>query len=778
VDGPVTASLDASLRRAVTLVAVGWQALMVWTVLVTDPVRPRWSLVAAHVTLALVILLILRGRGYLVVAGVAVYVVGWYDFTAAPSLDSALFLAACWTWNTMNLIVMLVGRRRLAAIIPMAVSLACGVLLDAFSPIGSPMLVSSLAVTAAAIAAAGAVAVPQLWALAEDADCAAEQAQAELQAAALAAGIAREAADDARILHDTVINTLAAIAIGGAAVEDQGLVRDRCRHDLSAVGALVGKRVAAAPQSLSRLDPVVGEGFVVRRTGLSDQAVLALEAELPESVSRAINAAVRELVRNSIKHAGTGEVVVEVRRTESEAVVVVADEGRGFDGVAVAGRGLEQSVVGRIADVGGRVDIESAPGRGTRAVITCALEAPEPQEETGDVLPDPEILADRIRGRACWLWSAGLVLVGVVIEAVNRPGVLSPTYLMLALVALSGGLAWGTTRHRRGAPAWLLVLLVACVPIAYLAGLAGAGFGHGDVFHYQAWGLTPLLVMLLTLGRGGRAFVAGLVVLTVTAVITAIVVTAESQKAGAVVVVAVGPAIGLAVAWLEFHRMIGQILRRAHGDRRAALRLHLETAARQASNTVRARWRAAELDNSLHLLEGIADGELSPVAPLVRRKCGSEEAYLRQLTQLSPDAFRMAVPLTRALALAHGRSVELVVRTGSVDTPDETATTTLGGVVLDAVSALDAGDALTVGLFQGPAGPQLTLVAPAPHLGERLPEWGLGDVRWNVRHQVLGAQEMVEIGWISGDSDLHSEFSLHNAHDGDAVPVGGAVRTA
>jgi signal transduction histidine kinase len=44
----------------------------------------------------------------------------------------------------------------------------------------------------------------------------------------------------------------------------------------------------------------------------------------------------------------------------------VKDDGTGFDpATAREGMGLSRSVRGRVADVGGRVEVDSAPGRGT-----------------------------------------------------------------------------------------------------------------------------------------------------------------------------------------------------------------------------------------------------------------------------------------------------------------------------------------------------------------------------------------------------------------------------
>lgn len=86
----------------------------------------------------------------------------------------------------------------------------------------------------------------------------------------------------------------------------------------------------------------------------------------PTSVA-AVVAAVREALTNVVKYAATGAATVTVRAAEDGLVVEVVDRGRGYDPDSTAGRiGQRHSIRGRIEAVGGRVEIESAPGAGTQ----------------------------------------------------------------------------------------------------------------------------------------------------------------------------------------------------------------------------------------------------------------------------------------------------------------------------------------------------------------------------------------------------------------------------
>jgi CheY-like chemotaxis protein len=84
--------------------------------------------------------------------------------------------------------------------------------------------------------------------------------------------------------------------------------------------------------------------------------------------------AVRELLLNAVKHAKVTSACIGVTRVDKGHVqVVVADEGAGFDPAPVqpkdeSGFGL-LSMRQRLAAIGGRVEIDSAPGKGTRITL-------------------------------------------------------------------------------------------------------------------------------------------------------------------------------------------------------------------------------------------------------------------------------------------------------------------------------------------------------------------------------------------------------------------------
>ena len=180
-----------------------------------------------------------------------------------------------------------------------------------------------------------------------------------------------------RVLHDTVLNTLTALArLGGGAVAD---VVGRCWHDVTLVEHLLGTAggpAQAGHQPLgdlrTGLDAVASEmrsrGLVVH-IGAGPGG--AAGPAPPAPVCTALAQAVREALANVLSHAGTGEAWVDIAAADPAApgglLVTVRDGGAGFDPDQVdpSRLGLRRSIIERTADCGGQAVVRSAPGQGT-----------------------------------------------------------------------------------------------------------------------------------------------------------------------------------------------------------------------------------------------------------------------------------------------------------------------------------------------------------------------------------------------------------------------------
>ncbi len=216
------------------------------------------------------------------------------------------------------------------------------------------------------------------------------------QYALLRGNIARR--EHGRLVHDTVLNTLTAVARGGGTADAPGDVVTRCGQDVTLIEAALGGAddpvsvdgpgEAAPGHLLSELRAVAAEmrarGLTVHLDG--DEAS---PAAIPAGVVMAISSAVREALSNVSTHAGTSEAWVsliaattdEGTAEQSRLRVVVRDQGTGFDPahVDLARLGLRRSIAERIADCGGHAEIWSAPGRGTE--VTLAWPATEAAQD-------------------------------------------------------------------------------------------------------------------------------------------------------------------------------------------------------------------------------------------------------------------------------------------------------------------------------------------------------------------------------------------------------------
>ena len=103
-------------------------------------------------------------------------------------------------------------------------------------------------------------------------------------------------------------------------------------------------------------------------------------APLTSEIRHGLFLAVKEALRNVVRHAQASEVVMELAVREGEVEIAIADNGRGFDpSVSAEGNGLT-NLRERLAGIGGRCEITSKAGIGTR--VSLALPLSEGLNET------------------------------------------------------------------------------------------------------------------------------------------------------------------------------------------------------------------------------------------------------------------------------------------------------------------------------------------------------------------------------------------------------------
>jgi ligand-binding sensor domain-containing protein/signal transduction histidine kinase len=101
------------------------------------------------------------------------------------------------------------------------------------------------------------------------------------------------------------------------------------------------------------------------------------ERRLPLNVEQAFYRIIQEALANITRHSSASLVTISLNYQEGEIQAEVADNGKGFDcGHKPAGLGL-RSIRERIESIHGRCDIISAPGKGTRLLVSAPLEITE-----------------------------------------------------------------------------------------------------------------------------------------------------------------------------------------------------------------------------------------------------------------------------------------------------------------------------------------------------------------------------------------------------------------
>jgi signal transduction histidine kinase len=124
-------------------------------------------------------------------------------------------------------------------------------------------------------------------------------------------------------------------------------------------------------------DRGLGEALrtAANRAGLPCRVEVDLPGRYPETVETAAYFCSTEALQNAAKYAGEGaEVQLTVRGADGRLVVEIADDGAGYDATEHAeGHGFT-NMRDRLGAIGGELEVRSAPGEGTRLVLSIPAE--------------------------------------------------------------------------------------------------------------------------------------------------------------------------------------------------------------------------------------------------------------------------------------------------------------------------------------------------------------------------------------------------------------------
>ena len=200
--------------------------------------------------------------------------------------------------------------------------------------------------------------------------------------------IAEERSRLAHELHDAVSQKLFSLRLtaqAAAALVDRD--PSRAKGELQQVAALAAEAADELRAAVVELRPAAldEDGLIATlrtQTQVLDRAHTARVTftsrgvrALPAAQEEALLRVAQEALHNALRHAEAAKVEVTLDRNGSGALLRVTDDGRGFDplGIRRAGRHLGLvSMRDRASGVGGRLTVESAPGKGT----TIEMEVP------------------------------------------------------------------------------------------------------------------------------------------------------------------------------------------------------------------------------------------------------------------------------------------------------------------------------------------------------------------------------------------------------------------
>lgn len=284
-----------------------------------------------------------------------------------------------------------------------------------------------------------------------------KQAEGRLLQQARGLSMLRERERLARDLHDDLGQVLGYINTQAQAVRE-ALVQSKltlAEQHLTELVAVVQDRQLTIREFILgvKVSPAAEQGFIptlrqyLERFGQMHrlQTAFAAPPELEEivlgpAVEVHLLGIVQEALHNVRKHAAARLITLSLDQQDNQMQVVMADDGKGFSLAAVQpdeehGYGLH-SMQGRAGEIRGSLQIETAPGQGTRVIVRVPLQPPEEYMHYSHSLrillvDDNTLFAYGLRNL---LMVRGFPVVGIAhngLEAVEKARTLQPDMILM-----------------------------------------------------------------------------------------------------------------------------------------------------------------------------------------------------------------------------------------------------------------------------------------------------------------------------------------------------------
>lgn len=360
---PGAAPIDDTLRWVVTgfrLVAIAWMGALVGATLATDP-----------------------GARLAVVGGTYGLALAWTGLTVAHAMNPRWFRTAAWVlpdgmvalWVSISPFVagsrdLFFGSYPLSWILMVAYAggpwpalgaaavMAAGQVVGAFGEAGrtATQVAGDIGVfVVAALAAGWGVTALRRY------DQARSQAVEALEEERAARRRAHDRAEIAAHLHDSVLQTLALIQQDPA---DPRRVATLARGQERELRQYIEQIASPHAHSLrANLRRTAGEVEDLHQ--IKVDMVVVGDCEMDDRLEALVQAA-REALVNAARYSGADMISLFGEVSGEAVAITVRDRGRGFDpGRPGGGRGIAESIVGRMQRHGGTAEVHSRPGEGT-----------------------------------------------------------------------------------------------------------------------------------------------------------------------------------------------------------------------------------------------------------------------------------------------------------------------------------------------------------------------------------------------------------------------------
>ncbi len=188
-------------------------------------------------------------------------------------------------------------------------------------------------------------------------------------------------------LHDEIGSTLSSILLisGMAKADNQGEKSNRMFSKIHSDSQHIVESVDEIIWSVSPVNDSL-QGILLRlreyALPLAESKNMSFEFHsdkdieqlmLPMEIRRNLYLISKEAINNLIKYSEATQAALSFSRTRKVMQVIISDNGKGFDWAANTSRNGLKNMKIRAEEIGGKLDVESSPGEGSRITLSFAL---------------------------------------------------------------------------------------------------------------------------------------------------------------------------------------------------------------------------------------------------------------------------------------------------------------------------------------------------------------------------------------------------------------------